>query len=340
MTAVQKAPEEMTPERFSEITLAIEKELGRFMVGQAELIRLTLIALIGGGHVLLEGVPGLGKTVLVRSLASVLDLDFARVQFTPDLMPADITGTHIVTEDDEGRRRFEFQPGPLFTNLLLADEINRATPKTQSALLEAMQERQVTVGDRTRPLPLPFFVLATQNPIELEGTYPLPEAQLDRFFFKLLVPFPDAGDLAEIARRTTGTEEADLQAVASGEDLAGMARLAREVPVAESVMDRAVAILLGPHPERPAAPDEVRPYVSGDDFRQIDWRAYARLERLMLRLYVAEEEACLNVVLDTSASMELGEPPKWQTSRRLAAALAFLGLEAMDRVQVGTLDGR
>ena len=154
----------MTPERFSEVTHTIEKELGRFMVGQTDLIRLVLIALIGGGHVLLEGVPGLGKTVLVRSLASVLALDFARVQFTPDLMPADVTGTHIVTEDDEGRRRFEFQPGPLFTNLLLADEINRATPKTQSALLEAMAERQVTVGDRTRPLPEPFFVLRSRDP--------------------------------------------------------------------------------------------------------------------------------------------------------------------------------
>src|SRR5437588_3146473 len=152
-------------------------------------------------------------------------------------MPADITGTHIVTEDDEGRRRFEFQPGPLFTNLLLADEINRATPKTQSALLEAMQEGQVTVGDRTRPLPAPFFVLATQNPIELEGTYPLPEAQLDRFLFKLLVPFPDARDLAEIARRTTGADEASMEVVASGEDLSAMSSLAREVPVAEPAME-------------------------------------------------------------------------------------------------------
>ena len=261
MTAVQKAPEEMTPERFSEITLAIEKELGRFMVGQAELIRLTLIALIGGGHVLLEGVPGLGKTVLVRSLASVLDLDFARVQFTPDLMPADITGTHIVTEDDEGRRRFEFQPGPLFTNLLLADEINRATPKTQSALLEAMQERQVTVGDKTRPLPAPFFVLATQNPIELEGTYPLPEAQLDRFFFKLLVPFPDAEQLAEIAKRTTGSTTVELNSVAGRADLTGMTELAREVPIASHVMDRAVQIVLATHPDREAAPPEVKKYV-------------------------------------------------------------------------------
>jgi MoxR-like ATPase len=252
---------EMEPERFQAVAFAIEEELAKLIVGQRELVRNVLIALIGGGHVLLEGQPGLGKTVLVRSLGRALDLEFARVQFTPDLMPADVTGTNIVTEDEAGRRSFEFQPGPLFANLLLADEINRATPKTQSALLEAMQERQVTVGDRTRPLPLPFFVLATQNPIELEGTYPLPEAQLDRFFFKLLVPFPDAADLAEIARRTTGVNEADLQPVAGGGDLAAMARLAREVPVADSVMDRAVAILLGTHPERPDAPEEVRRYV-------------------------------------------------------------------------------
>jgi MoxR-like ATPase len=251
----------MEPERFQEVALAIERELARLIVGQRELVRLTLIALIAGGHVLLEGQPGLGKTVLVRSLARSLDLDFARIQFTPDLMPADVTGTHIVTEDEAGRRRFEFQAGPLFTNLLLADEINRATPTTQSALLEAMQERQVTVGDRTRPLPAPFFVLATQNPIELEGTYPLPEAQLDRFFFKLLVPFPEADDLAEIARRTTGVQEADLRPVASGDELAAMSMLAREVPVAEPVMERAVSILLGTHPERADSADEVRRYV-------------------------------------------------------------------------------
>ena len=251
----------MSPERFSEITLAIESELGRFMVGQSELIRLTLIALIGGGHVLLEGVPGLGKTVLVRSLASVLDLDFARVQFTPDLMPADITGTHIVTEDDDGRRRFEFQPGPLFTNLLLADEINRATPKTQSALLEAMGEHQVTVGDRTRKLEEPFFVLATQNPIELEGTYPLPEAQLDRFFFKLIVPFPSAAELAEIARRTTGSTTIELKRVAGRDELAAMRELSREVPLASHVMDLAVALVIATHPDKPGAPEEVRRFV-------------------------------------------------------------------------------
>ena len=251
----------MEPERFQELAIAIESELAKLIVGQRDLVRSVLIALIAGGHVLLEGQPGLGKTVLVRSLGRALDLGFARVQFTPDLMPADVTGTNIVNEDDSGRRRFEFQPGPLFTNLLLADEINRATPKTQSSLLEAMQERQVTVGERTRPLPSPFFVLATQNPIELEGTYPLPEAQLDRFFFKLLVPFPSATDLAEIARRTTGVTEAELQPVASGEDLAAMSVLAREVPVAEPVMERAVNILLATHPDRPEAPEEVRRYV-------------------------------------------------------------------------------
>jgi len=251
----------MEPERFQELALAIEQELARLIVGQRELVRSVLIALIAGGHVLLEGQPGLGKTVLVRSLGDVLELSFARVQFTPDLMPADVTGTNIVTEDDAGRRRFEFQPGPLFTNLLLADEINRATPKTQSALLEAMQEGQVTVGDRTRPLPRPFFVLATQNPIELEGTYPLPEAQLDRFLFKLLVPFPGPEDLAEIVRRTTGVTDAELRPVAGGDDLAAMSTLAREVPVAEPVMERAVRILLCTHPDRPEAPEEVRRYV-------------------------------------------------------------------------------
>ena len=259
--ASRREPAEMTPERFSEVTLAIEEELGRFIVGQRDLVRLTLIALIAGGHVLLEGVPGLGKTVLVRSLASVLELDFSRVQFTPDLMPADITGTHIVTEDDAGHRRFEFQPGPLFTNLLLADEINRATPKTQSALLEAMGERQVTVGDRTRKLAEPFFVLATQNPIELEGTYPLPEAQLDRFFFKLLVPFPGAAELAEIANRTTGSSSVELQPVAGRAELAAMRELSREVPMASHVMDRAVALILATHPDREGAPEEVRRYV-------------------------------------------------------------------------------
>ena len=260
-TTTPPGPGLMSPERFRQLAEGIEVELRRFMVGQGDVIRQTLVAMIAGGHVLLEGVPGLGKTVLVRSLGAALDLQFARVQFTPDLMPADITGTHIVTEDDAGHRRFEFQPGPLFTNILLADEINRATPKTQSALLEAMQERQVTVGDRSRPLPAPFFVLATQNPIELEGTYPLPEAQLDRFFFKLLVPYPELAEMQEIAVRTAGNQDITLNPVASGADLTEMAHLAREVPIASPVLERAARIVMGTHPNRPDACEDVRQYV-------------------------------------------------------------------------------
>jgi MoxR-like ATPase len=251
----------MDPDRFRELALAIEAELGRIIVGQADIVRFALMAMVGRGHVLLEGVPGLGKTLLVRSMAAALDLDFNRVQFTPDLMPGDITGSHIVTEDEAGRRRFEFQPGPVFTNLLLADEINRATPKTQSALLEAMQEHQVTTGDATRALPAPFFVLATQNPIENEGTYPLPEAQLDRFFFKLSVPVPGPEDLVQIAQRTTGPSEITLAPVAKGDDLMAMATLAREVPVASHVLERAARIITATHPGRPEAPEDVRRYV-------------------------------------------------------------------------------
>ncbi len=251
----------MEPERFREVADAIEAELGRLMVGQHDVIRSTLIALIAGGHVLLESVPGLGKTMLVRSLAAVFDLSHARVQFTPDLMPADITGTQIVTEDEHGRRRFEFQPGPVFTNLLLADEINRATPKTQSALLEAMQEHQVTTGTASRPLPAPFFVLATQNPIELEGTYPLPEAQLDRFFFKLVLPFPDDDQLTEIALRTTGPAQITLAPAATVADLAAMSALSRQVPMAKHVLQHATRLVSGTHPARDHAPDEVRRYI-------------------------------------------------------------------------------
>ena len=200
----------MDIDEFVDKARQIEAEIARVMVGQKQIIRHSLIALLAGGNVLLEGVPGLGKTMLVKTLSQVLSLDFKRVQFTPDLMPADIVGTSIISEDAEGRRAFQFQPGPVFANIVLADEINRATPKTQSALLEAMQERTVTAGGKTRKLPHPFFVLATQNPLEMEGTYPLPEAQTDRFLFKLLVEFPAEEELAAIISRDMASDPGDL----------------------------------------------------------------------------------------------------------------------------------
>lgn len=247
-------------EQFRQTAAAIETEVGKVMVGQKEVVRHVLISILGGGHVLLEGVPGLGKTMLIRTLGQVLNLKFSRVQFTPDLMPADITGTEILA-DQEGRREFRFQPGPTFTNLLLADEINRATPKTQSALLEAMQEHSVTVAEKTYRLEEPFFVMATQNPIEMEGTYPLPEAQLDRFFFKVYVPFPSAEELVEILNRTTGSLEAPVQQVASGSDILEMSELARQVPVASQVSDYAARLTVATHPERPEAPELVKKYI-------------------------------------------------------------------------------
>ena len=231
------------------------------MVGQAEVVRDVLICLIAGGHALLEGVPGLGKTMLVRTLAEALELAFSRIQFTPDLMPADITGTNILVEDPEGGRQFAFQPGPVFANLLLADEINRATPKTQSALLEAMAEKTVTVANEIHLLEEPFFVLATQNPLEMEGTYPLPEAQLDRFFFKLVVPYPSGEDLTEIVRRTTAPAMPEAAKVADGAVIRQMGLLSRQVPIASSVTDYVVRMTLATHPENAEAPDVVRRYV-------------------------------------------------------------------------------
>ncbi|MFZ0920381.1 MAG: AAA family ATPase [Candidatus Dormiibacterota bacterium] len=238
---------------------ALEAELHKLIVGQEELVRHVVTALLAGGHVLLEGVPGLGKTALVRAVGDALTLQFSRIQFTPDLMPADITGTMVISETDTGRR-FTFQHGPVFANIVLADEVNRATPKTQSALLEAMQEHSVTVAGETRSLPEPFFVLATQNPIELEGTYPLPEAQLDRFLMKLLVPFPSNDDLVEIARRTTGPELPRVQAVAGTETLLSMIALARTVPVADHVIDYAARLVRATHPQH-ANLDAVRALV-------------------------------------------------------------------------------
>jgi MoxR-like ATPase len=247
---------------FVERARRIEDELRKVIVGQEDAVRHVLIALLAGGHVLLEGVPGLGKTLLVRTLGDVLSLRFNRIQFTPDLMPADIVGTTIVSEDLDGRRALRFQAGPIFANLVLADEINRATPKTQSALLEAMQEQTVSAGETTRPLPRPFFVLATQNPLELEGTYPLPEAQLDRFLFKVLVPFPRHVELEQILQRTIRpSAQAQPGAVASADEVLRMLRVAREVVVAPHLATYAVRLILATHPTDASAPPVVRQYV-------------------------------------------------------------------------------
>lgn len=250
----------IAPEAFAERATAIEREVGRVIVGQRDLVRHALTCLLANGHALLEGVPGLGKTLLVRTIADVIDCSFNRVQFTPDLMPADITGTNILIEEG-GHRVFRFQPGPIFTNLVLADEINRATPKTQSSLLEAMQEQQVTVARNRYPLDPPFFVLATQNPLEMEGTYPLPEAQLDRFMFKVMVPFPSEEELAVIVERTTGAESVTVDKVATAAEIIEMQRLARAVPIAPHVSAYAVSLLAATHPDQPRAPQLVRDYV-------------------------------------------------------------------------------
>jgi MoxR-like ATPase len=239
----------------------LRREVGKVIVGLSEIVDDTLTALIAGGHVLLEGVPGLGKTLLVRTLADCLSLKFQRIQFTPDLMPADLIGTNVMLETPEGGRRFEFQRGPVFANLLLADEINRATPKTQSALLEAMQERSVTVAGTTHRLAPPFFVLATQNPLEMEGTYPLPEAQLDRFFFKLLVKFPSAAELETILDRTTEAVEPHAQPIFDGQRIVELSQLARQIPIADDLRRYGVALILATHPENPMASDKTRRFV-------------------------------------------------------------------------------
>jgi MoxR-like ATPase len=231
----------------------LRNEVGKVFVGHDAIVEGTLIALFAGGHVLLEGVPGLGKTLLVRTLGEALDLPFARIQFTPDLMPADILGTNIVVETPGGRREFQFQKGPIFAHLVLADEINRATPKTQSAMLEAMQEHQVTAGGELRRLGDLFFVLATQNPIDQEGTYPLPEAQLDRFFFKLLVGYPSAAELTEVLNRTTEGLKPQVGKVLGRDILLELQKLVREVPVATHVKDYAVRLVLATHPKTATA---------------------------------------------------------------------------------------
>ena len=253
--------QEVNLEEFSRLAQAIEAEVGRVIVGQKEVVRSVIICILAGRHALLEGVPGLGKTVLIRTLADALDLKFARIQFTPDLMPSDITGTDIMEETEEGRRFFRFHEGPVFANLILADEINRATPKTQSALLEAMQEKTVTVANRSFTLEPPFFVLATQNPLEMEGTYPLPEAQLDRFMFKVNVDYPTVEDLVNILDRTTGADIPLPQKVADGKQVIAMGKLALNTPVASHITDYVARLIVATHPENPTATEMVRQYV-------------------------------------------------------------------------------
>jgi MoxR-like ATPase len=256
----QPSPEQ-TVAAFAETVAKVRDEVGKLVVGQQNVLDGVLTCLLAGGHALLEGVPGLGKTALVRTLASALDLRFSRVQFTPDLMPSDIVGTMVLSEDERGHRRFEFQAGPIFAHIVLADEINRTTPKTQSALLEAMQENAVTVGKTTHQLEEPFLVLATQNPLEMEGTYPLPEAQLDRFLLKLHVDFPDSAELHQILDRTTGRTTPSIAPVLQREQVMHMRQVARDVAIARHVQDYAVRVLEATHRDRRGASALVKRYV-------------------------------------------------------------------------------
>src|SRR5436190_4949169 len=256
VTAVAESIDQFR-DRFTRIT----QEVARRIVGHDDVVSLTITSLLAGGHVLLEGIPGIGKTSLVHTLADVLHLKFSRIQFTPDLMPADIVGTNIVQEHSHGGTFFEFQPGPIFANVVLADEINRATPKTQSALLEAMQEQSVSVGKTTYQLEQPFLVLATQNPLEMEGTYPLPEAQLDRFFFKLKVMYPPEAAMHQILERTTQTDTTPVTRVMNGPEILEMRHVVRSVPIAKPVQGYAVRLTLGSHPESPYASPLVKRYV-------------------------------------------------------------------------------
>ena len=256
MTDVQ---EQVT--QFGEDFQRVRTEIAKIIVGHGDLVEGLLTCLLCGGHALLEGVPGLGKTLLVKSLGAALHLHFSRIQFTPDLMPADIIGTRVVSQDEEGRRYFEFQQGPIFSNIVLADEVNRATPKTQSALLEAMQEQTVTVAGVEYKLQLPFLVLATQNPLEMEGTYPLPEAQLDRFFLKLQVTYPSFEDLSEIVDRTTQRQELLLEPILQAPRILDVQQFVRDVPIASHVKHYAIRLVMATHPQTPMASEQVKQYV-------------------------------------------------------------------------------
>lgn len=260
-------------ERYQEKIIQCEQEIGKGIIGQKEVIRQVMLAMLAGGNVLLEGMPGLGKTMLVRTISKVLALSFKRIQFTPDLMPSDVTGTNIMVKE-EGRSSFRFEKGPIFANLVLADEINRATPKTQSALLEAMQEHTVTVGTESHRLEEPFLVLATQNPIEQEGTYPLPEAQLDRFLFKILVPFPDKEELRGIVNLTEGTDKPVITSIMSGEELLAARSLVAQIPIADAVMDYILDLVMATHKENPYIREGASPRAAQAIIRTARARAF------------------------------------------------------------------
>lgn len=260
-------------ECYQEKIIQCEQEIGKGIIGQKEVIRQVMLAMLAGGNVLLEGMPGLGKTMLVRTISEVLALSFKRIQFTPDLMPSDVTGTNIMVKE-EGRSSFRFEKGPIFANLVLADEINRATPKTQSALLEAMQEHTVTVGTESHRLEEPFLVLATQNPIEQEGTYPLPEAQLDRFLFKILVPFPDKEELRGIVNLTEGTDKPVITSIMSGEELLAARSLVAQIPIADAVMDYILDLVMATHKENPYIREGASPRAAQAIIRTARARAF------------------------------------------------------------------
>lgn len=248
-------------QQFTSAVDKIEHEISKQIVGQKEIVRQVLICIFAGGNVLLEGLPGLGKTQLVKTIGKVMDLQFSRIQFTPDLMPADVIGTNVVNRGVDAIGQFRFEKGPVFSNIVLADEINRATPKTQSAMLEAMQEQTVTAGSNTYKLPQPFFVLATQNPIEMEGTYPLPEAQMDRFLFKLNVEYPTMEELYDIVTLTTSGNSGQLENVTTGEEILKMREVAKHVPIAKPVMEYALKLTMATHPENVLAPEVTKKYV-------------------------------------------------------------------------------
>ncbi|SHH96915.1 AAA family ATPase [Clostridium grantii] len=252
---------EMEIKSFAENVKKIENEISKGIIGQKDIVTQVLLGILAGGNILLEGVPGLGKTQLIKTLSKVLDLEFSRIQFTPDLMPADVVGTNIIVKDSNGENKFRYEKGPVFSSLVLADEINRATPKTQSALLEAMQEQTITVGRETYNLPQPFMVLATQNPLEMEGTYPLPEAQLDRFLFKLFVQFPNFEELNEIINLTITNKKVELNKIIDGGTILRMREIAREIPIAKPVQEYALKILLATHPDKEESPEITKKYI-------------------------------------------------------------------------------